>query len=114
MSNLDHSVTDPADGELAALRASIDNLDAAMIHILAERFRCTHRIGLIKAARSMPAMDPEREARQRDRLKAMAGEAGLDPDFAERFFHFVVEEVRSRHRALAVQQEAVARSPADD
>ena len=33
------------DPELARLRDSIDNFDAALIHLLAERFRCTQRVG---------------------------------------------------------------------
>ena len=35
--------------ELARLRASIDNLDAALVHLLAERFRCTQQVGVLKA-----------------------------------------------------------------
>ena len=35
--------------ELAEARATIDNIDAALVHILAERFRCTQRVGHIKA-----------------------------------------------------------------
>lgn len=32
-----------AKAQLGDLRASIDNIDAALIHMLAERFRCTRR-----------------------------------------------------------------------
>ncbi|MFY9916192.1 MAG: chorismate mutase, partial [Nocardioidaceae bacterium] len=35
--------------ELTRLRESIDNLDAALVHVLAERFRCTQAVGLLKA-----------------------------------------------------------------
>ena len=31
--------------ELVQLRATIDNIDAALVHILAERFRCTEKVG---------------------------------------------------------------------
>jgi chorismate mutase len=92
---------DETSGQLNALRASIDNLDAAVIHLLAERFKCTQKVGALKAARGMPASDPEREARQIERLHRLAREADLDPVFAERFLNFVIDEVIRHHRALA-------------
>jgi chorismate mutase len=96
----------PADGsdvrdQLAALRASIDNLDAAIVHLLAERFKCTQKVGALKAAHAMPAYDPEREVRQIERLRRLAREADLDPVFAERFLGFVVDEVIRHHHAIA-------------
>jgi chorismate mutase len=88
-------------GVLAALRASIDNLDAAIVHLLAERFKCTQKVGALKAAHGLPASDPHREALQIERLHRLAREADLDPVFAERFLNFVIEEVIRHHRALA-------------
>ena len=35
--------------QLAQARATIDNIDAALIHILAERFKCTQKVGYLKA-----------------------------------------------------------------
>jgi chorismate mutase len=86
---------------LTELRGSIDNLDAAVIHLLAERFKCTQKVGALKAAHGMPASDPEREARQIERLHRLAIESDLDPVFAERFLSFVIDEVIRHHRALA-------------
>ena len=62
--------------ELAQARVTIDNIDAALVHILAERFRCTQRVGHIKARLDLPPADPEREARQVERLRALAGTIG--------------------------------------
>ena len=87
--------------QLESLRASIDNLDAAVVHLLAERFKCTQKVGALKAAHGMPASDPEREARQIERLHRLARDADLDPIFAERFLNFVIDEVIRHHRALA-------------
>lgn len=94
---------------LTALRASIDNLDAAIVHLLAERFKCTQKVGALKATHGMPASDPDREARQIERLHRLARDADLDPVFAERFLNFVVEEVIRHHRALAAESRGVAR-----
>jgi len=87
--------------ELLALRASIDNLDSAIIHLLAERFKCTQKVGVLKAEHGMPPSDPERESQQIERLHALAVDADLDPVFAERFLNFVVAEVIRHHRAEA-------------
>ena len=85
---------------LLEMRESIDNIDSAIIHMLAERFRCTQRVGLLKAAHHMPPADPAREAQQIVRLRKLAAAAKLDPDFAEKFHAFVVSEVIRHHEAV--------------
>jgi chorismate mutase len=87
--------------ELAELRQSIDNIDAALVHVLAERFKATQRVGRLKAERGLPPSDPEREARQIARLRSLALEANLDPAFAEKWFNFVVAEVIHHHEQIA-------------
>ncbi|HYP72660.1 MAG TPA: chorismate mutase [Microbacterium sp.] len=90
-----------ADAQLLSLRASIDNIDAALIFMLAERFRCTKQVGVLKAEHGMPASDPAREERQIERLRRLALEADLDPEFAQKWFGFVVAEVIRHHEAAA-------------
>nr|WP_206771969.1 chorismate mutase [Polymorphum gilvum] len=87
--------------ELRALRASIDNIDAALVHMLAERFKCTQKVGHLKAAHDLPPADPAREQIQIERLRRLAAEANLDPDFAEKFLAFIVREVIRHHEAIA-------------
>ncbi|AZN29757.1 chorismate mutase [Flaviflexus salsibiostraticola] len=86
---------------LRTARESIDNIDAALIHILAERFRCTQQVGRLKAELGLPASDPEREERQIARLRTLAEESGLDPVFAEKFLKFIVTEVIRHHEDFA-------------
>jgi chorismate mutase len=85
---------------LRDMRVSIDNIDAALIHILAERFRLTKKVGVYKAANDLPPADPAREEHQVARLRRLAKDADLDPDFAEKFFIFVVKEVIRHHETL--------------
>ena len=87
--------------QLGEYRQSIDNIDAALVHMLAERFRCTQQVGRLKAEHDMPASDPEREARQIERLRALAVDARLDPEFAEKWFNFIVAEVIHHHQVIA-------------
>ncbi len=88
------------DPELQRLRDSIDNIDAALIHLLAERFKCTQRVGEFKALHGLPPADPAREAVQIKRLRELAATAKLDPDFAEKFLAFIVQEVIRHHEAI--------------
>ncbi|NRG16836.1 chorismate mutase [Rhizobiales bacterium] len=90
----------PALAELKELRGSIDNIDAALVHMLAERFRCTQRVGVLKATHNLPPADPAREERQIERLRDLAHKANLDPDFAEKFLNFIVREVIRHHEAI--------------
>lgn len=87
--------------ELARLRSSIDNIDAALVHLLAERFKCTQQVGELKALEGMPPADAAREERQITRLRALADESGLDPEFAEKFINFVIAEVIHHHESIA-------------
>ncbi len=86
--------------ELQRLRDSIDNIDAALIHLLAERFKCTQQVGQLKAAHRLPPADPAREAQQIARLRKLAETAKLDPEFAEKFLAFIVKEVIHHHEAI--------------
>ena len=88
-----------ADADLARFRASIDNLDAAVIHLLAERFKLTKAVGAYKAEHDLPPADPAREKQQIQRLRALAETAQLDPDFAEKLLNFIIEEVIQHHKA---------------
>lgn len=94
--------------ELRSLRGSIDNIDAALVHLLAERFKCTQRVGRLKAEAGLPPSDPSREAEQVRRLRALAVEAGLDPVFAEKFLAFIVREVIRHHEEIADAHAATA------
>ena len=66
-------MSDTADvkATLAQYRASIDNIDAALIYMLAERFRCTKAVGLLKATHKLPPADPARETQQIARLRQL-------------------------------------------
>jgi|SRR5690606_22974328 len=94
--------------ELQRYRKSIDNIDAALIHLLAERFKATQEVGRLKAASGMPPSDPERERVQIARLRALAEESHLDPEFAEKWFTFVVAEVIHHHERLASGEDGEA------
>ena len=94
------SENNPVTTELRRIRDSIDNIDAALIYLLAERFKCTQQVGLLKAEYDLPPSDPVREAEQIARLERLAEEADLDPEFARKFLNFVISEVIRHHERL--------------
>lgn len=89
------------DPHLESLRRSIDNFDAAIIHLLAERFKTTQAVGEYKSRAGLPPSDANREDRQVRRLRQLAQDAGLDPEFSEKFLRFVVDEVINHHKRIA-------------
>lgn len=91
--------------QLWSLRQTIDNIDAALIDILAKRFRCTDQVGLLKAQHRLPAVDKVREQHQYERLKTLAKNANLDPAFVKKLMEFVISEVVQRHRQIAYSNE---------
>ncbi|WP_371481372.1 chorismate mutase [Kitasatospora sp. NBC_00315] len=94
-------IDDAVRAELTGLRQSIDNIDAAVVHMLAERFKATQRVGRLKAEHKLPAADPARERDQIERLRELAAGAHLDPVFAEKFLNFIIAEVIRHHEAIA-------------
>ena len=74
---------------LSSYRQSIDNIDAALVHMLAERFRCTKEVGVLKAKYELPPADPAREEYQIERLRRLAKDAELDPDFDDNILNFI-------------------------
>ena len=90
-----------SDETLQRYRESIDNIDAALVFMLAERFKITQAVGRYKAVAGMPAADPGREADQVARLRTLAASARLDPEFSEKFLRFVIDEVIRHHQVAA-------------
>lgn len=85
---------------LKAFRESIDNIDAALVFMLAERFKVTQRVGVYKSTHKLPPADPSREKDQIARLKQLAEAANLDPEFTEKFLHFIISEVIRHHEQI--------------
>lgn len=96
-----HPETAEAVAKIKALRQTIDNVDSAVISLLAERFKATQQVGVLKAGAGFAPEDTKREDYQIARLHRIAIDAGLDPDIAEMYREFVVTEAKKRHQRIA-------------
>jgi len=86
--------------QLQAYRESIDNIDASLVFMLAERFKITKAVGFYKKEHDLPPADKSREQEQVERLRALAKSANLDPEFSEKFLQFVIREVIQHHERI--------------
>ncbi len=86
--------------QLQAYRESIDNIDASLVFMLAERFKITKAVGFYKKEHDLPPADTNREQLQVERLRDLAKSANLDPEFSEKFLHFIIREVIQHHERI--------------
>ena len=93
---------------IQVLRQSIDNIDMAIIALLAERFKTTAQVGVLKAKAGFAPADYHREDYQMDRLRRIAQDAGLDSEIADMYRMFVVSEAKKRHQRIAEAGETLA------
>ena len=103
MLNEDKKVTNVPEEYLETMREfreSIDNIDASLVFMLAERFKVTQKVGHYKKKYNLPPADPDREGRQIERLRDLAHEANLDPEFSEKFLQFIIKEVIKHHETI--------------
>lgn len=71
----------PADvAQLAALRAEIEAVDAALIDAIAHRMALAKQIRVVKQRAGQPVLDPAREAAVVARASVRARQAGLPED----------------------------------
>jgi chorismate mutase len=87
--------------DLEDLRKSLDNIDNALLYLLAERFRVTHKVGLYKKQHGLPPVDEAREAAQFARIDALAQQTGLDPAFAAKMLRLIIDQVVAEHKQIA-------------
>lgn len=87
--------------DLAAFRSAIDALDAQLLETLANRFAVTRQVGQYKATHELPVQDSSREQAQLERLRGLATEHGLDPDFVAELWTLLFRTVVAEHQAIA-------------
>ena len=88
MSAPDHAA--PAAGRLTEIRARIEQIDRALIGLIAERVQLGREVGAAKRELGMPTLDPAREAAVVRRAGELARDAGIaDEDVRYIFWHLI-------------------------
>jgi chorismate mutase len=80
---------------LDALRRQLAEVDARLVHLLAERLDLARRIGEAKRAAGLPLVHPDREAAVLDRASALARVHSLDETAMRELFARVIAMSRS-------------------
>ncbi len=87
--------------DLAALRKSLDDIDAVLVSALGERARLAREIAKVKAEGEGPVRDADRETALLQHRSAVGERLGLDPAFVRRIFREILDDsVRRQHDAL--------------
>ncbi len=87
--------------DLAALRKSLDDIDAVLVSALGERARLARQIAAVKAEGDGPVRDADREMALLQHRSAVGERLGLDPAFVRRIFREILDDsVRRQHDAL--------------
>lgn len=83
---------DPSSSLLSDLRDRLDSADRALIDLLAKRERLVNDMASLKAETpDLPLHDPGRETSLLRRVRALAGEVGIDGYFAETLFRRILD-----------------------
>ena len=93
--------------DLAALRKSLDDIDAVLVSALGERARLARDIARVKADGDGPVRDADREAALLQHRSAVGERLGLDPAFVRRIFREILDDsVRRQHDQLHADPDA--------
>ncbi len=87
--------------ELLEARREIDRIDRELVGLLVARFEQTHKVGILKAAMALQAVDAERESQKIAELRKLCESNGLDTDLVTELFSRIMQEVVKKHRELA-------------
>jgi chorismate mutase/prephenate dehydratase len=87
--------------DLAALRKSLDDIDAVLVSALGERARLARQIAQVKAEGDGPVRDVDRETALLQHRSSFGERLGLDPAFVRRIFREILDDsVRRQQDAL--------------
>lgn len=90
----------PAPSELLAeLRSQIEELDQAIVRLVARRRGLARDIGAAKRAAGLPAVDPDRERAVLERVMAFARAEGMPGQEVRRLYELLIEMSRTAQHA---------------
>src|SRR3954462_10584202 len=97
--------------DLDDLRSRIDQLDGALIAIIAERLAVCRQVAAVKEGTDTPVIQPERVGAVVDSHRHQEIQAVIDPDFAEQLFRVLLTETH-RIEVAGQRPDAAPEKPA--
>lgn len=76
---------------LAPYRARIDAIDDEIVDLLARRYAVVAEVARLKAERGIPSVLPGRVEEVLARVRTLAAEKNLDPDFIASLYESMIE-----------------------
>ena len=99
--------------DLSDLRARIDEIDSAIVGLLADRMRACEEVAAIKQTTHAAIIQPQRVRDVLASRRQWAIDAGVDPDFAEQLFRILLSETHRIEVAGHRPEPAPAKSAGD-
>ena len=78
--------------DIKDLRIKINNLDAELINLLAERRKLSQQVVKVKDVKGSAIRDQERESELLQRILTLGKEKGVDPHFLSKVFYEIIED----------------------
>lgn len=80
--------------QLKILRKKIDEIDLKLIKILAERFKVTKKIRMMKLQNDLPIEDKEREQKIMENTESLASRNKISPDLVKKILKLIIDKVK--------------------
>lgn len=86
--------------DLKIYRQQIDEIDAQLVKLLADRFKITQKVGEFKKLNNLEPVDPAREKMQLERLESLAKSQNLNPKLVTDIIRLVINDVVKNHNSI--------------
>ena len=78
--------------DLTDFRKSLDQIDARLIELLAQRFEVCREVAKYKKLNKVPMMQPDRVKAVQERCAELAKSHSVSPDFAREMYALIIGE----------------------
>lgn len=85
---------------LAPYRQQLDQINQALVDLLAHRMDICRTIARVKSTHQIPMMQPQRVTSTLDTVRALAAERQLRPDYLDTLFTVIIKETCEEEQRL--------------
>ena len=104
-------VSESGEPALSDLRREIDEIDRALVGLIAKRFDCITRVVEVKRRENIPALIEARVEQVVQHVRGQAGQAGIPPELPEAIWRTMMDWVIDYENDRLSSPETSRRSP---